>query len=249
MLTAYFDESGTDGRSPIVAVGGYVSTQPRWDDFQRDWKRLLDEEQIRVFHTTDLLSLRGEFTSANGWNRARAMDVLNRADDIIEKHVMFGIVAYTHIADCETVYPLKDASGTRKKYSYEYVLAGTQAIIGVGSWALENGYTEPIQYVFEDGASGRGSLVDGTNIVRKTDEGKEKFLIGGISLGNKRTSPQLHSADKLVQQSCRAIAGYIQGRGTEESAINRLIKAKLGKVYRFDNENLPLLHAISTQHG
>lgn len=40
MLTVYADESGTDGRSPIVAVGGYVSEVPQWDDFQKAWNEM-----------------------------------------------------------------------------------------------------------------------------------------------------------------------------------------------------------------
>jgi len=44
MLTVYADESGTDGRSPILAVGGYVSEVPLWDDFQNVWNEMRIEK-------------------------------------------------------------------------------------------------------------------------------------------------------------------------------------------------------------
>jgi len=44
MLTVYLDESGTDGKSPIVMVGGYVSTVARWEQFAIDWDKFVKQE-------------------------------------------------------------------------------------------------------------------------------------------------------------------------------------------------------------
>jgi hypothetical protein len=208
MLTAYFDESGTDGRSPIVAVGGYVSTQQLWGQFQREWKQFLTDEGIGVFHTTDLLSMRGEFTAKAGWSTEWVTRVMEKADSIIARHTLFGIVSYTHIEECEKAFPLKDENGTRKKYSAEYLFSGVQMVWGISQWARENGFTKPIKYVFEDGATGKGYLADAMSAARRDLNNQDRSLIGGISFEDKNAVPQLQAADKLIQQARKAIVRF-----------------------------------------
>src|SRR2546421_8901350 len=247
-LTAYFDESGTDGRSPIVAVGGYVSTDDRWDDFQREWEQFRDDEGFNVFHTTDLLSLRGAFAKEKGWDKIRADNVMRRADSIIEKYVLFGVVCYTHITNCEEIIPVRDKNSNRKlrkKFEAEYLFSGVQVVIGVSRWARENGYTEPIKYVFEDGANGKGYLMQATECAKRDVISKEKFLIGSIAFEDKDVVPQLQPADKLIHQSCNALINHVRNKRIEEDTIEKLIRAKLKKVYVYDEENLPQLLAVS----
>src|SRR5437868_5022689 len=98
MLTAYFDESGTDGRSPIVAVGGHLSTVERWEAFQLEWKGFLQNNGVQTFHATDLIHGYGEFTKDRGWNKKRAESALRIADKIVSKHILYGVVGCTRIA-------------------------------------------------------------------------------------------------------------------------------------------------------
>ena len=55
LLTVYADESGADGSSPKVAVGGYVPTVELWDDFQVEWDRFVDQDVKAEFHRTDTI--------------------------------------------------------------------------------------------------------------------------------------------------------------------------------------------------
>ncbi|HWN10462.1 MAG TPA: hypothetical protein VNO50_14555 [Pyrinomonadaceae bacterium] len=176
-------------------------------------------------------------TTIRGWDEDRVTRVMERADSIIAQYTLCGIVAYTETHICERYFPLKDENGTRKKYSAEYLIAGTQLACGISRWARENHYSRPIQYVFEAGANGAGYLREALSAARESGE----RLIGGVAFKSKRTL-QLQAADKLVQQSRRAITRHLTGKGTDR-VVQRLIKAKLGKVYRLDGENLPLLRA------
>jgi hypothetical protein len=242
MLTVYADESGTDGRSPIVAVGGYVSEVPLWDDFQNAWNEMRIEKGIDVWHTAYLLSGKGDFTPDKGWNAERVADAVQAADDIIEKYALYGVTAYTNIADCEIVFPLRDENGTRKKFSAEYLLSGLGVVNAITGWAEENEYTEPIRFVFEDGANGRGYLMDALKHAKKS-KGVRAHLIGGVSLEDKKKIPQLHPADKLIHLACNTINLFDRDRDAAREAIRQLVKAKLGKVLVYDKENLPLLPA------
>ena len=113
MLTVYADESGTDGRSPLVAVGGYISTKDKWDSFQEKWDDFCSKNDIGIFHATDLIAQRGEFS---GWTKKRAESAFRIADNLISEHVLYGAVGYTTIAACEKVFPLKHPErGKRRK--------------------------------------------------------------------------------------------------------------------------------------
>lgn len=41
LLRLHLDDSGTDGRSPVLAVGGLLGTHEQWLSFERDWIALL----------------------------------------------------------------------------------------------------------------------------------------------------------------------------------------------------------------
>lgn len=240
MLTVYADESGNDGNSPILAVAGYVSGVETWTDFQKEWNEFLIEEEIPLFHSSDMLTLHGDFTEEKGWDRDRVTRVMQRADEITKRHVLFGLVSYTDIAECEKTFPLVEPDGdTRERFAAEYLFAGVQLTWGVSRWARDNGYADPINYVFECGAPGKGYLMDALDAGRKTDP-----MIGDVAFACKKRVHQLHPADKLAQQCRRALVRYLGGLETS-IIMERLIATKLGKAYRMDSENLPLLREIA----
>jgi len=240
MLTVYADESGNDSTSPILVVAGYVSDVERWTLFQREWDDFLVQEEIPLFHSSDMLTLHGDFTQEKGWNRERITRVMHRADEITKRHVLFGLVSYTDIAECEKTFPLVEPDGsTRERFAAEYLFAGVQLTWGVSRWAKENRYTDPIKYIFESGAPGKGYLMDALDAGRKTDS-----MIGDVGFSCKKRVHELHPADKLAQQCRRALIRYLGGLETT-IIMERLIATKLGKAYRMDSENLPLLREIA----
>lgn len=250
MLTAYLDESGTDGRSPIVAVGGYVSTEELWASFQNEWQSFLDNNGIENFHATDILALRGNFTLDKSWNQKRAQSALRIVDRIIRKYVLYGAVTYTAIADCEKVFPLKHKNGRRDKFSAEYLLSGVQTVNLITAWAEQNGYTEPIKFVFEDGANGRGYLLDATKYAKRGKEPSIRaHLIGGVSLDDKRVVPQLQSADRLIHHTCRTINEFLKDENSVDGEIKKLIESKLVNVHALDAKNFPELVEILKAEG
>ena len=36
-IELYFDDSGTDGNTPVAVAACYVSTKKQWDEFVRNW--------------------------------------------------------------------------------------------------------------------------------------------------------------------------------------------------------------------
>src|SRR5437868_2907029 len=65
MLTAYFDDSGTDPGNKVAVVAGYVSNVVMWEKFETAWRNLLQRHEITSLRRTDLETFNGEFKS---WN-------------------------------------------------------------------------------------------------------------------------------------------------------------------------------------
>ena len=48
VIEAYIDESGTDGRSPVICVGGYAGEHDEWTAFERAWEPTLRNAGIEL---------------------------------------------------------------------------------------------------------------------------------------------------------------------------------------------------------
>lgn len=49
-LVAYTDESGTDGRSEVLIVGGLVGLREDWVGFCKKWQKVLNDHSAKYFH-------------------------------------------------------------------------------------------------------------------------------------------------------------------------------------------------------
>lgn len=223
MLTAYLDESGKDGRSPILAIGGYISTQDKWEAFQTEWETFRIQTGIDIFHATDLIGGYGNFSKRKGWNEDRAQAALSEFDALIRKHTLFGAVTFINIAKCEEVWKLgvRGPKTVREKFEVEYAMTGMLVILAFTQWAEINAFKEPIRFVFETGVKGRGHIKDAVDFATKgkTANAAREYLIGGVSFERKPGIPQLYTADRLVNAACKAING---ARENDTSVIDDL---------------------------
>jgi hypothetical protein len=49
-LVAYVDESGTDGNSAVLIVGGLVALREEWTRFCKSWQKVLNDYSAKYFH-------------------------------------------------------------------------------------------------------------------------------------------------------------------------------------------------------
>lgn len=67
MLLAFFDDSGTDPNSPVVAFGGLLGTEEQWELFDEKWSALLKDPlkgtkpPLAKFHLSPCQARRGDF--------------------------------------------------------------------------------------------------------------------------------------------------------------------------------------------
>jgi len=87
MLHAYIDDSGTHEGSYACVVAGYFGGVNRWKEFERRWKRVLDQYNVGEFHAHDFWRRApnghgvGEY---RGWSKQRLDEFLNCLVCVIE---------------------------------------------------------------------------------------------------------------------------------------------------------------------
>ena len=89
VVTAYFDASGSPSATPVVCVGGLVSTAEKWIAFSEEWGACLEAFEVSALHMKDFTSFRGEFASWR-WDEPRRKRLLSGLIQVIESHIPGG---------------------------------------------------------------------------------------------------------------------------------------------------------------
>lgn len=164
-LTAYFDESGTHGDSPVSVVAGYLATTAQWRVFETRWRKMLRAAGIDVFHMVDLENFRGEF---QGWSEEQRRKLIREATRIIRTQTEMGVGLATLVQDFENTVTLP----FQALFGGIYGWCGWFALDIAAQWAADAGNTNPINYIFEAGARGRHELDRFIATLRKFRRGK-----------------------------------------------------------------------------
>lgn len=101
MYSAYFDASGTK-RTPVLTLGGFVSTVNKWERFEKEWARILKANGVSFFHMTEFASSKGEFADWKG-DSERRKKFIDELIGCINLNTNKGFAASVVIADYDRV--------------------------------------------------------------------------------------------------------------------------------------------------
>jgi hypothetical protein len=89
-MKAYLDDSGTDGRSPILVLGGWIAPAATWaDKFVPAWNEMLNmRPRIDYFKMSEVDRLQGQFQF---WSEQRRDERVALAYKIIEEHIPYQV--------------------------------------------------------------------------------------------------------------------------------------------------------------
>ena len=151
VLTAYFDEAGTDASKPAVAVGCYVATNEQWKCFNHDWRWLRDWSGVgKFFHRTDQESF-WLHPKTKLWDKAKQITIYQAQHALIHAHGLKGFGGAVIKADYHAA--IQGADRRALGNPYEFCLRHCMARIA--------NYLQPddeIIYVIESGAEGQPHL-------------------------------------------------------------------------------------------
>lgn len=188
---AYFDESGTDAKSEVLCVAGYIFLEERVAPFEAEWKAMLERHNLPFFHMVDCAHGTGAFKALTSEQR---IETQKEAISLTKKYAAKGIA----LSIDKVAFP-KIGAGSTKIWTTPYTFLCGQVLYGVRNWADETGFDGEIEYVFETGADGEAKAVDETvNSLLSTEELRKIFRYRKHVRAKKTEALPLQSADLLA---------------------------------------------------
>jgi hypothetical protein len=120
-LQAFIDDSGSEPNTPVFVLAGYIAPESRWSNFVEEWRAALAKPPgAEYFKASEAMSLRGAFSSRNGWDdQARDERVVELAE-IIWRNCTVGVSASLRHRDWDDTLKVLAEVVPSKRLSHPY---------------------------------------------------------------------------------------------------------------------------------
>lgn len=243
MLGAYFDDSGTHGASPLVAVGGHVGKAEQWDRFNQEWQDTLTwfnrtyGFNVTYFRMSEFMSGHGKF---KGMNETQGEILLDKLITFMNIRSPFRVWCSMSKLDYEEVI----GDEYSKICGSPFTICAQICMLEAKLWIESQGYNDPVAFIFEDGTLHKGEVLDAF------EQAKKRCDLDGLFLGDTlafspKWLPPLQSADLLAWGARRLVR-----KGTRKTDLKyHRCMSKLAsggfKSRQIGRENLEHLLAIA----
>jgi hypothetical protein len=154
---AYFDASGSpkEPKQRVFTVAGYVTTENKWDKFERDWARELAKEGVSAFSTNDFAHFQNDF--AIGWrdNEPRRRAFIQSLTGVLKKWVRCG---FSSSVDLDVYDEINREYEFAERVSRPYGMCASTAANKCHKWMKAFHRKDITLYVFEKGDVNQGEL-------------------------------------------------------------------------------------------
>lgn len=189
MLQAFIDDSGTDGRSPVFVLAGFISTVERWAAFTDEWTESLRWAGIEYFKMNEAATLTGQFLH---WSEANRDEKVVRFHRIIEEHVIHAVSLRLILSDLEYVIGHRPEAFLKNPYYWSFWEIMTQ----MRRNAHKFGLNKEIDFVFDQQLIEKGKLADAWDAVTAQSRGNLQTDFPGFR-SSKAVKP-LQAADMIA---------------------------------------------------
>jgi hypothetical protein len=206
ILTAYMDESGTHGPSPVSVLAGYVADERQWRNFEKRVAKLFRRYRVDVCHAIDLKRGDGSFC---GWSVAKKISFIDEIGHIKNETCELGLACVLKESDYQEAYanrerPRKVIKDSKYGILFRATLAGLmEGIPTVKRWQEINKSLK-LHVVLENGHR------NARDAARLYDFARSKFPNGafaGFSLQSKADCLPLAACDMLAYGAYQAETG------------------------------------------
>jgi len=216
-LSLYFDESYTHAPQPRVhTVAGYLATDIQWIKFRRDWRRILESEDLDHFHMVDFQACKPPFDM---WAKEKRANFLASLHTVIKDRTIISFATTADLADYDVL-----TDEQKKALISPHAFAVHNCMKGVGFWAAYNIINHPIiAYVFEEGQPHQKHV--NRLVGRFTDEDKWFFRLASISFAAKkgpRGLNPLQAADMVAYEATKDVARRLNPLNTRKARLSGL---------------------------
>lgn len=196
ILTAYIDESGTHGPSPLSVMAGYVADARQWRNHEKRIAKLFRRFRVDVFHAIDVK--RGD-RPFEGWSVDKKLSFMDEIGFICND-LELGFTAVLWAADYEAFYAKKDrpkkvVQDTKYGILFRAVFAGFMRGVGQNrNWSPHG----KLKAVLESGHRNSADAVRLYDLVHEKVSTRAQQCLGGITFKTKADCLPLAAADHLA---------------------------------------------------
>lgn len=209
---------------PMVIAACYVSTKTQWDEFNRNWKKALDQEGLSFFHMTDFMASRERGVKPYcDWDQPKRDRFYYRLANIIRTRIRAGFVfgLPTESFDLHTPEHFKRDLGKRP-----FTFAVRSVLDLLSQWYAVYGSGKSVQYVFDRMGKGSGEITAIFDIAKERPEWAARLGVltnesDGIAFENKEFFRPLQAADILAWNMRSFMQDEIR-RGLPEDGPGRI---------------------------
>jgi hypothetical protein len=214
VLTGYVDTSGKDTTSTdrVITVNGCLSTCERWRQFDNQWQEYLKAEHFKpvrdtgryLFHTSNFLTGNCKWMPDNLSRYVRSRIYYNLVG-LVRKHTEY-LFGYGILLDdfrrLEEDFPYVREGFFMKPGTH----ASKHGFYYNSRWAMENGFSPTVNYIFDQGDEFWGELSE--SIRQENLQGQSNVhpniysTVGTLTEGDKVLNSPLQAAD-IVAWECR----------------------------------------------
>jgi hypothetical protein len=196
----YFDDSGTDGVTPVAVAACYVSSKNQWDEFVRNWDEVRDTEGFDVFHMAEFVAKpdAGHKPFCD-WDNPKKDRVYGKLASIINTRVRKGFA----ISVPKKPFDQHAFPEFKEQYAADHYTWAVKSAIGlVENWRKKFKITAPMQYVFDQGSLGERQIKAVWEECEQRESAREKYGIvpNGVMFQDKAFFKPLQAADILAWQ-------------------------------------------------
>jgi Protein of unknown function (DUF3800) len=194
ILTAYVDESGTHGPSPVSAMAGYVGSPRQWRKFEKRVGKLFRRYRVDIFHAIDVKRGDGCF---RGWSVDRKISFMDEFGVINNETLEFGFSAVLRNDDydkfyAKKVWPKKVVQDTRYGVLFRAIFASMVSGCGnVPVWR-ESG---KLHMVLESGHRNSADALRLYDLCHSKVSSRAQQALAGVAFKTKTECLPLAAAD------------------------------------------------------
>jgi hypothetical protein len=198
ILAGYFDESGTHDAAAAISVAGYLSTPERWEVFEQEWKKALDDFVIPFFHMADFANNAPPYY--NTWTPEQKLERFDRLAKIINDHILISVGYSFSVPRYRAIF----SAGAKRAGGGAYGVAANCCFMEAAKFIKESLNPEAwVRYFFESGAQGAGEILKNFQLNVRTPQQKEHYRTLALSFEDKREFCPLQAADILAYELYR----------------------------------------------
>ncbi|PYX67738.1 MAG: hypothetical protein DMG72_24700 [Acidobacteria bacterium] len=201
-IELYFDDSGTDGGTPVAVAACYVSSKEQWGEFVRNWDEVRAKEGFDVFSMAEFVAKpEAGHKPFCHWDNQKKDRVYAKLASIINTRIRKGFaLAVPKKAFDEHVFP-----EFKEQYASDHYTWAVKSILGlVENWRKKFRVTVPMQYVFHWGSRsvGQTQIKAIWHEYGEIESAKEKYGIvpNGVMFQDESVFKPLQAPDILAWQ-------------------------------------------------